>query len=59
MQNKEIEKLKTKLDFDKGCHVSGYITGDKDETISIKEIENILQYIDQLENKIKELGKGK
>lgn len=55
MQNKEIGKLKKKLDFDKGCHVSGYITGDKDETISIKEIENILQYIDQLENKVKEL----
>jgi len=55
MINKEIEKLKKKLNFDKGCHVLGYITGDKDETISIEEIENILQYIDQLEKTVKRL----
>ena len=59
MINKEIEKLKKKLKFDKGCHVLGYITGDKDEIISIEEIENILQYIEQLENKVKELETDK
>ena len=55
MIDEEIEKLKKKLNFDKNCHASGYITGDKDETISIKEIENILQHIEQLESKVKEV----
>ena len=45
MQNKEIKKAK------KSLKEFAYMYG----TLSAKEAKNILQYIDQLENKVKEL----
>lgn len=51
MQNKEIEEMKYNLK--QLYHMLG-----KKPSISKNAINNVLQYIDQLESKVKELGKG-
>lgn len=58
MQNKEIEEdAKELLEFFKFWLVHGWIPAVRTEQVerSKQMLENILQYIDQLENKVKEM----
>lgn len=45
----EIEKVKRKIEFDKKRNICGYKTDTKEDILRISEIENILNYIEELE----------
>ncbi|MCI8396674.1 MAG: hypothetical protein HFJ52_03145 [Clostridia bacterium] len=57
MQNKEIEEAKKTLyPLSIGDFVTWFTT---DGAVQVElSVQTLLQYIDQLENKVKELGKG-